>query len=176
MKNLPLTIIKIPQGLVDNLMQSLTLLHLSQFPILNLIFSCSSLTISEVDYKSPTTFIYVLLNPFRNKVYVGESGGKNNPRIPLQRFFEHLQAAKKQGLSRSPIWKNGLYKHIKEDGLASWILIPVQITTPLRRLQDESHWIKLLPSVYNYYKAWTPLRHTCKEISFKIYSHDAKNR
>lgn len=123
------------------------------------------------------TLVYVLLSKHRKRLYVGETGGKVKKRCPILRFLEHVKCANKK--TTLPHAKNNLYRDMKDDNPASWIMVPVCLTSPQRRLCDEQRWIQKLPFTYNKYRNWKPWNCCTKEFTYKIvwaHTHDMVNQ
>lgn len=141
---------------VQNVDATVNLTKLGPIPLLQFIWSKAHCSPPSVGY--PTTCVYVLCNISHSKVYVGETGGKNNPRPPILRLFEHYRSALKRSKSmlRSKTWSQLLYATIYKEGIENWIMLPVQKTFPRSRLKDEAYWIRQFPHVFNLHRFWRP--------------------
>ena len=67
-------------------------------------------------------------------------------------------------------WTQFLYKDIFKQGLEKWIMIPVQYTTPSKRLMHEDQWMHKFSSIYNVQKFWSLWKSPFKDEVFRHFS------
>ena len=159
---------------IENLNAAAALLQVSPLPFFAYITGRK--TISDTDISIKTTCVYVICCAQNNKVYVGETGGQTGPRAPIQRFFEHARRSLlvgkgiQQGKIQNNTWRQQLYKDMYKQGLENWVMIPVQVTTPVHRHRDEVKWMNYFTKVYNVQRFWRPWRCPFKDECFQSFT------
>ena len=110
----------------------------------------------EIDLVEPETLVYALVCAHRGNVYVGETGGSLHGKRPLlNRYLEHIKAGtycSRKGVGQAQ--QDHLYHHMLHEGAWNWIIVPLQFTTPPKRLLDGSSWCSKFPQVHNILPHW----------------------
>ena len=110
--------------------------------------------IAEPTWMEYSTVPYVIITD--GTVYVGETGGKGERRRIMDRFWEHVVAARSllSGANKAdPTWKRW-QQAMGSSGIESWIIIPVERVTPGTRLVRERSWIRRMGKTYNCRRTW----------------------
>ena len=115
--------------------------------------------ISEPSWMEYGTWVYVIMSIADGTVYVGETGGKGEKRRIMDRFWEHVVAARslRSGANKvDPTWKRWqrAMSCMGSAGLESWIIVPVERVTTGTRLIRECSWIRRMGKTYNCKRTW----------------------
>ena len=112
--------------------------------------------IPEPNWMEYGTWVYVILSITDGTVYVGETGGKGETRRIMDRFWEHVTAARSLmsgAYKADPTWKRW-QRAMGSSGLESWVIIPVERVTAGTRLIRERSWIRRMGKTYNCKRTW----------------------